>query len=161
MATTLTAAIHKNQNPNETMTQCLARLRDKDETMTHEARDLAIIADGGGPVVPPVVTKPKPVTKLIEQVHVSTDTTLGFAWDASTGATKYTLSVTPAVAGFPKDTNQTEMDLTGLTAATEYTFSVKACNTAGCSANVSKKATTKATVVVTAPKATTPKPKVP
>ena len=164
MATTLTQAIHKNQKPNETMTQCLARLRDPDETMTHEARDLAIIADGGGPVIPPVVTKPSKPTGVT--AGTPTADSIAFTWAKTPKADKYTVNVAPAVTGYPKDVTTEAAALTGLTAATEYTLSVKACNTAGCSADTTAKTTTAASAVVnkppvTAPKATTPKPKVP
>jgi len=66
MATTLTQAIKANQQPNETMTQCLHRLRDADETMTHEAHDEAqaidnpvVVPPTGGSTKTPPVTKPK------------------------------------------------------------------------------------------------------
>jgi len=154
MATTLTQAIHKNQKPNETMTQCLARLRDPDETMTHEARDLAIIADGGGPVVPPVVTKPSKPTGVTASTPAADS--IVFTWAVTAKADKYTVNVTPTVTGYPKDVTTETAALTGLTAATEYTLSVKACNTAGCSAATTAKATTAAAATVT-----TPKPKAP
>ena len=136
---TLTQGIADERKPGETLTECIHRLQKAGQTMTEAEKDVAC------KTTPPPVTKPKPVTNLLEEKAVTTDVHLNFGWSPSAGkGIKYTVSVTPAVTGYPKDVVQSDAGFSGLTAATEYTVSVKACNTAGCSATVTAKATTKA-----------------
>ena len=140
MATTLTQAIKANQKPNETMTACLHRLRDTDETMTHEAHDEAQAIDNP-PVTPPLAKPAKP-TGLTESGITKTEIKLD--WAQTADAASYTVGITPAVTGYPKDVSVNNETFRGLTAATEYTITVKACNATGCSANAQKKVTTAA-----------------
>jgi len=57
---TMTSAVHANQLPNETQTQCIHRMRDKDETMTHEVRDQVEAANA--PAAPAPTGNPAPAT---------------------------------------------------------------------------------------------------
>ncbi len=67
MLPTTTSVIHDNQQPNETMTACLHRMRDADETMTHEARDQLITANA--PAAPAVPATPSPTQPDPEPIH--------------------------------------------------------------------------------------------
>jgi len=141
MAKTTTQAIHDNQQSGETMTACLHRLRDPNETMTHEARDLVEAANHPSNPNPPLPKPAKP-TGLTESGVTKTEIKLD--WAQTANAAKYTVGITPAITGYPKDVSVTNETFTGLTAATEYTITVKACNATGCSANAEKKVTTAA-----------------
>ena len=98
------------------------------------------VATGKAKVTPPAPTKPNKPYGL--KAGTITADTIPFTWTKVGGATKYTVNAAPAVAGFPKDVTTEAASLTGLTTATEYTFTVKACNAVGCSADTSAKATT-------------------
>ena len=88
------------------------------------------------------VTKPTKPTALTSSAITQT----GFkaTWGAVTGADKYTVSITPTVSGYPKDVTTPTNTFAGLTAGTAYTVKVKACNSAGCSADTTKSITTTA-----------------
>lgn len=73
-----------------------------------------------------------------------TKTEIKLDWAQTANASKYTVSITPAVTGYPKDVSVNHETFTGLTAATAYTIKVKACNAAGCSAEAQKTETTAA-----------------
>ena len=89
---------------------------------------------------PPTVVKPAKPGTLTESGVTKTEIKLD--WDQVADAANYNIAVTPAVAGYPKDISVNTLTLTGLTAATAYTIKVKACNSAGCSAQTQKTVTT-------------------
>jgi hypothetical protein len=131
---TLTAAITENQKPNETMTQCLHRMRDADETMTHEAYDLAKAG------TPPPAHVPAPPTGFAKPTSSGiTATGAKISWKAPTGGdpvTGYSVSVkkgATAIAGSPFAIAAGTLNkvLTGLTASTAYTVVVTATNADG------------------------------
>jgi len=61
-------------------------------------------------------------------------TTMAVRWNAVSGATYYSLQRTPTGAGFPvASITATSYGDSGLSPATTYGYSVRACNSAGCS----------------------------
>ncbi len=130
MQATTTSAIHDNQQPNETMTQCLHRMRDDDETMTHEARDLVEAANGSTPIPAPPTGFAKPTATAVTATGGQVN------WTAPTGGdpiTGYSVAVddggTPITGSpFAMAGSTLKKVLTGLTAATAYNVVVTATN---------------------------------
>ena len=90
--------------------------------------------------VTPPPAKPAKPTGLTESGVTKTEIKLD--WGQTAHASKYTVSISPAVTGYPKDVSVNRETFTGLTAATAYTIKVKACNAVGCSADTQKTVTT-------------------
>ena len=131
----MTEKVHSIQKPGETMTQAVARVRKPGQTGTEAIHAISVTPPSNKP------TKPgKPTVTLSD----ATATGLKATWGKIAHAEKYTVAISPAVTGYPKDVTVLTETFAGLTAATEYTVTVKACNTAGCSAVDSKKLTTAA-----------------
>ena len=131
----MTEKVHSIQKPGETMTQAIARVRKPGQTGTE-----AIHTISGAPATPPA-TKPSKTTVTLSD---ATATGLKATWVKVDKANRYSVDISPAVTGYPKDVTTLTETFVGLTAATEYTVTVKACNTTGCSAPDSKKLTTAA-----------------
>jgi len=134
---TMTEAIHDNQQPGETMTEALARVRKPGQTMTEAIKEFQ------HPSTPAPQPPAKP-TKPSNLAGTPAATTIALTWDADPFAKKYTVSISPAVTGYPKDVTDATDNITGLTASTAYTVKVKACNDGGCSADTQKTITTTA-----------------
>ena len=127
---TLTSVIKDNQLPGETMTQCLHRMKDANETLTHEMRDQL---DGSG--IPPVIPAP-PTGFAAPTSSAVTATGAKITWTAPTGGdavTSYEVNVSIGIAPiagspFTMAGSTLSKTLTGLTTATDYEVDVKAIN---------------------------------
>ena len=117
-----------------------------------EEIDNAIKAYGNGT---PPVTKPSPPSGLAVD-GTPADITFGAKWTSTPSATKYTVAVSPTLAGYPKDVTVAKASFTGATASTEYTVKVIACNAGGCSNESVVKISTIATTKAPATKPTVP-----
>jgi len=141
---TLTEAIHKNQLPDETMTQCVKRLAKAPETLTEtEHRMVKDILN------PPLAKPSKPATLTKGAV---TEDSIEANWTApSSGGPvdHYAVDITPAISGYPRNVSGLTHTFSGLTAATAYTIKVKAVNTSGSSTNKTLSVTTSAAAATT------------
>lgn len=89
---------------------------------------------GGGPPPPPVPSTPANVT--LDNIA---ETSIRVNWDAAVGATEYNVSIGPSggpfvpATGSPVAAPTILLDVTGLTAGTDYCFVVSASNSSGTS----------------------------
>ena len=83
--------------------------------------DTAFIGGGGGPPPTPTNLRATGVTS----------TTVDLAWDPSSGATSYEVRRDGSLVGSPTTTSLHD---SGLSPSTTYSYTVAACNSAGCSA---------------------------
>ena len=136
---TLTQGIQDERKEGESLTQCIHRLQKAGQTMTEAERDV-----GCNGTTPPVVpTKPGKAGAITGSAITATGFTA--TWTKPTSGdpvTKYVVSVTPTLAGYPKDVTGLTTDFTGATTATDYTVSVVATNATGSAAATTKKITT-------------------
>ena len=80
------------------------------------------------------ITAPAPSAAPGGLALTSGQTTMAVRWNAVSGATYYSLQRTPTGAGFPvASITATSYGDSGLSPATTYGYSVRACNSAGCS----------------------------
>ncbi len=86
------------------------------------------------PAVPGVPTNPVPGDAGGFPVQASSS--ISFGWDATPGAASYTVLVTTVATGAVNRSSVTANNLKlDLSAATQYSWTVQACNSSGCSAN--------------------------